>query len=55
MRAGQVPGFRASGSPGPRVPELRERSGRKLLRPLLSDSERDDDVCLLLCHLRGPA
>ncbi|MFB7653471.1 MULTISPECIES: PP2C family protein-serine/threonine phosphatase [unclassified Streptomyces] len=26
-----------------------------LLRPLLSDSERDDDVCLLLCHLRGPA
>ncbi|MFD0057936.1 PP2C family protein-serine/threonine phosphatase [Streptomyces sp. NPDC127168] len=26
-----------------------------LLDPLLSDSERDDDVCLLLCHLRGPA
>ncbi|MEU5755611.1 SpoIIE family protein phosphatase [Streptomyces sp. NPDC047829] len=24
-----------------------------LLRPLLSDSQRDDDVCLLLCHLRG--
>ncbi|MEU9518581.1 SpoIIE family protein phosphatase [Streptomyces sp. NPDC048224] len=22
-----------------------------LLRPMLSDSERDDDVCLLLCHL----
>ncbi|GGM07212.1 hypothetical protein GCM10010129_58890 [Streptomyces fumigatiscleroticus] len=25
----------------------------RILRPLLSDSERDDDVCLLLCHLRG--
>ncbi|MEV5885882.1 SpoIIE family protein phosphatase [Streptomyces sp. NPDC052020] len=24
-----------------------------ILRPLLSDSERDDDVCLLLCHLSG--
>ncbi|MEV5440835.1 SpoIIE family protein phosphatase [Streptomyces sp. NPDC052682] len=24
-----------------------------ILHPLLSDSERDDDVCLLLCHLRG--
>ncbi|MGW8064148.1 PP2C family protein-serine/threonine phosphatase [Streptomyces ziwulingensis] len=24
-----------------------------ILRPLLSDSQRDDDVCLLLCHLRG--
>ncbi|WP_320777393.1 PP2C family protein-serine/threonine phosphatase [Streptomyces sp. CRN 30] len=24
-----------------------------ILDPLLSDSERDDDVCLLLCHLRG--
>jgi GAF domain-containing protein len=24
-----------------------------ILQPLLSDSERDDDVCLLLCHLRG--
>ncbi|MFG3103893.1 PP2C family protein-serine/threonine phosphatase [Streptomyces sp. NPDC048182] len=23
-----------------------------ILRPLLSDSERDDDVCLLLCHRR---
>ncbi|MCZ9346452.1 serine/threonine-protein phosphatase, partial [Streptomyces sp. TRM76130] len=23
-----------------------------ILDPLLSDSERDDDVCLLLCHLR---
>ncbi|MFC5633015.1 PP2C family protein-serine/threonine phosphatase [Streptomyces bullii] len=26
-----------------------------ILRPLLSDSERDDDVCLLLCHLQGGA
>ncbi|MFE9775235.1 PP2C family protein-serine/threonine phosphatase [Streptomyces sp. NPDC005931] len=24
-----------------------------ILKPLLSDSERDDDVCLLLCHFRG--
>ncbi|AJP00453.1 phosphatase [Streptomyces cyaneogriseus subsp. noncyanogenus] len=24
-----------------------------ILHPLLSDSERDDDVCLLLCHLSG--
>jgi serine phosphatase RsbU (regulator of sigma subunit) len=23
----------------------------RILPPLLSDSERDDDVCLLLCHL----
>ncbi|QQM45960.1 PP2C family protein-serine/threonine phosphatase [Streptomyces liliifuscus] len=26
-------------------------SADRLLHPLLSDSERDDDVCLLLCHL----
>ncbi|GAA3998954.1 SpoIIE family protein phosphatase [Streptomyces marokkonensis] len=30
-----------------------EGSADGILRPLLSDSERDDDVCLLLCHLRG--
>ncbi|GAA5206099.1 PP2C family protein-serine/threonine phosphatase [Streptomyces thinghirensis] len=29
-----------------------ESSADGILRPLLSDSERDDDVCLLLCHLR---
>lgn len=29
-----------------------EGSADRLLHPLLSDSERDDDVCLLLCHLR---
>lgn len=30
-----------------------EGSADRLLHPLLSDSERDDDVCLLLCHVRG--
>ncbi|MEU3663928.1 SpoIIE family protein phosphatase [Streptomyces sp. NPDC032940] len=30
-----------------------EASAEGILRPLLSDSERDDDVCLLLCHLDG--
>ncbi|MGX1515887.1 serine phosphatase RsbU (regulator of sigma subunit) [Streptomyces collinus] len=30
-----------------------EGSADAILRPMLSDSERDDDVCLLLCHLRG--
>ncbi|ANB04729.1 phosphatase [Streptomyces ambofaciens] len=30
-----------------------EGSADGILRPLLSDSQRDDDVCLLLCHLRG--
>ncbi|HET9381998.1 MAG TPA: GAF domain-containing SpoIIE family protein phosphatase [Streptomyces sp.] len=30
-------------------------SADRILRPLLSDSERDDDVCLLLCHFRGAA
>ncbi|MFD5133844.1 PP2C family protein-serine/threonine phosphatase [Streptomyces olindensis] len=32
-----------------------EGSADRILHPLLSDSERDDDVCLLLCHLRGDA
>lgn len=27
----------------------------RLLHPLLSDSERDDDVCLLLCHVAADA
>ncbi|MDN0198986.1 SpoIIE family protein phosphatase [Streptomyces sp. S.PNR 29] len=31
-----------------------EGSANRILHPLLSDSERDDDVCLLLCHFRGP-
>jgi serine phosphatase RsbU (regulator of sigma subunit) len=26
-------------------------SADRILDPLLSDSERDDDVCLLLCHV----
>ncbi|MFJ9663424.1 PP2C family protein-serine/threonine phosphatase [Streptomyces sp. NPDC101219] len=30
-----------------------ESSADRLLSPLLSDSERDDDICLLLCHLHG--
>lgn len=30
-----------------------EESADRILHPLLSDSERDDDVCLLLCHLHG--
>ncbi|GAA2768012.1 SpoIIE family protein phosphatase [Streptomyces paradoxus] len=30
-----------------------EGSADRLLHPLLSDSERDDDVCLLLCHVQG--
>ncbi|GAA0919091.1 GAF domain-containing SpoIIE family protein phosphatase [Streptomyces thermoalcalitolerans] len=30
-----------------------EGSADRLLAPLLSDSERDDDVCLLLSHLTG--
>ncbi|MET9573939.1 PP2C family protein-serine/threonine phosphatase [Streptomyces sp. DT199] len=30
-----------------------EGSADRLLHPLLSDSERDDDVCLLLCHFQG--
>jgi serine phosphatase RsbU (regulator of sigma subunit) len=25
-----------------------------LLKPLLHNSERDDDVCLLLCHIQSP-
>ncbi|MGC5562483.1 PP2C family protein-serine/threonine phosphatase [Streptomyces sp. FR-108] len=32
-----------------------DASADRLLRPLLSDSERDDDVCLLLCHLHSRA
>ncbi|MFF8395096.1 PP2C family protein-serine/threonine phosphatase [Streptomyces sp. NPDC016172] len=30
-----------------------EGSADRILHPLLSDSERDDDVCLLLCHFQG--
>ncbi|MEZ7002995.1 PP2C family protein-serine/threonine phosphatase [Streptomyces sp. AD55] len=47
---------RVLGSFGPRelATDL-EGSADGILRPLLSDSERDDDVCLLLCHHTGPA
>ncbi|MFI8189139.1 PP2C family protein-serine/threonine phosphatase [Streptomyces sp. NPDC085946] len=30
-----------------------EDAADRILHPLLSDSQRDDDVCLLLCHLHG--
>ncbi|CAL9647254.1 SpoIIE family protein phosphatase [Streptomyces sp. Tu 3180] len=44
----------ALGSFGPAELEADlEGSADRILHPLLSDSERDDDVCLLLCHLRG--
>ncbi|MFF4521057.1 PP2C family protein-serine/threonine phosphatase [Streptomyces bluensis] len=32
-----------------------EGSADRLLQPLLHDSEHDDDVCLLLCHIRSDA
>ncbi|MFC8880368.1 PP2C family protein-serine/threonine phosphatase, partial [Streptomyces ardesiacus] len=42
----------ALGSFGPAELETDlEGSADGILRPMLSDSERDDDVCLLLCHL----
>ncbi|MDN3248405.1 PP2C family protein-serine/threonine phosphatase [Streptomyces sp. ZSW22] len=42
------------GSFGPAALEADlEGAADGILNPLLSDSERDDDVCLLLCHLRG--
>jgi serine phosphatase RsbU (regulator of sigma subunit) len=40
-----------------RTPELEqdlEAVADGLLEPLLHNSERDDDVCLLLCHLASP-
>ncbi|MFF1449953.1 PP2C family protein-serine/threonine phosphatase [Streptomyces sp. NPDC058274] len=30
-----------------------ERSADRILDPMLRDSERDDDVCLLLCHINS--
>jgi hypothetical protein len=32
-----------------------EGSADRLLQPLLRDSEHDDDVCLLLCHIHSDA
>ncbi|MGW7820003.1 PP2C family protein-serine/threonine phosphatase [Streptomyces puniciscabiei] len=40
------------------APELEQdpdAAADALLKPLLHDSERDDDVCLLLCHTMTPA
>ncbi|MFI2642160.1 PP2C family protein-serine/threonine phosphatase [Streptomyces sp. NPDC018610] len=46
----------ALGAFGPTEPDADlERAADRVLEPMLSDSERDDDVCLLLCHLVGGA
>ncbi|MFJ9536167.1 PP2C family protein-serine/threonine phosphatase [Streptomyces sp. NPDC101225] len=43
---------RALGSLGPqRLEADLDGSADRILGPMLSDSERDDDVCLLLCHI----
>jgi serine phosphatase RsbU (regulator of sigma subunit) len=31
-----------------------EGAADRILDPMLRDSQRDDDVCLLLCHVGGP-
>jgi serine phosphatase RsbU (regulator of sigma subunit) len=31
-----------------------EGAADRILDPMLHDSQRDDDVCLLLCHIGGP-
>jgi serine phosphatase RsbU (regulator of sigma subunit) len=31
-----------------------EGAADRILEPMLRDSQRDDDVCLLLCHIGGP-
>ncbi|MFJ6835777.1 PP2C family protein-serine/threonine phosphatase [Streptomyces sp. NPDC091209] len=31
-----------------------EGAADRILHPMLRDSQRDDDVCLLLCHMGGP-
>ncbi|NUR62512.1 MAG: SpoIIE family protein phosphatase, partial [Catenulispora sp.] len=42
----------ALGSLGPeRLETDLDGSADRILDPMLSDSERDDDVCLLLCHI----
>ncbi|MFE7275006.1 PP2C family protein-serine/threonine phosphatase [Streptomyces sp. NPDC057623] len=48
--AGELGGFR----PAELAEEL-EASADRLLHPLLHDSEHDDDVCLLLCHVHSGA
>ncbi|MFR0354840.1 PP2C family protein-serine/threonine phosphatase [Streptomyces sediminimaris] len=43
---------RALGSLGPeRLERDLDGSADRILDPMLSDSERDDDICLLLCHI----
>ncbi|MFI6559703.1 SpoIIE family protein phosphatase [Streptomyces sp. NPDC050534] len=42
----------ALGSLGPaRLEQDLDGSADRILDPMLSDSERDDDICLLLCHI----
>lgn len=41
------------GSFGPADLADLDGSADRVLDPMLSDSERDDDVCLLLCHVTG--
>lgn len=36
---------------GPDLDEDLDASADRILDPLLCDSERDDDICLLLCHI----
>ncbi|MET7476035.1 SpoIIE family protein phosphatase [Streptomyces sp. NPDC005648] len=43
----------ALGSFGPADLADLDGSADRVLDPMLSDSERDDDVCLLLCHVTG--
>lgn len=40
---------------GPEVQQDPQAAADALLKPLLYDSERDDDICLLLCHTVPPA
>lgn len=48
--AEELGGFRAA-----ELDEELEASADRLLHPLLHDSEHDDDVCLLLCHVHSDA
>ncbi|WP_371673472.1 SpoIIE family protein phosphatase [Streptomyces sp. NBC_00289] len=48
--AGALGSFRSA-----ELDEDLDGSADRLLYPLLSDSERDDDVCLLLCHIHSSA
>ncbi|AZP22529.1 GAF domain-containing protein [Streptomyces aquilus] len=40
---------------GPELEQDPQAAADALLKPLLHDSERDDDICLLLCHTVPPA